>query len=377
MSPKIARSLLLSAALMAPIAGYATQYPLAITDIDGQSIEIKKEPQRIVLQDGRDIMALALLDRENPFQRLVAWNNLPKRSDAATWALMTKKWPRAAAILDMGFGDKGEVELESVLSKQPDLIIAQLRAKQSLTDNGVISKLKALNIPLVFVDYEVNPVKNTASSIDLLGKVLNKEDNAKAYTDFYRRHLADIQKQTASLPTKANVFVEAWAGRSDTCCFSHAHNGWGGLVEAVGARNIGSELLPGANGYISLEKLISMKPDAYIMTGAMRSKANGSGVNPLPFGLGADEKSIDAQADILLNRTGVSQIPAVQQKKAYGIYHQFYNNPFNIIGMEYLAKAIYPQHFPQLNPDENYRYIIDNFTALPGDDFIFFWKQAK
>ncbi|MDX5629571.1 MULTISPECIES: ABC transporter substrate-binding protein [unclassified Brenneria] len=377
MFKKMLYKLLLTTALLSPFASYATQYPLTITDIDGQSIEIKKEPQRIVLQDGRDIMALALLDRENPFQRLVAWNNLPKRSDAATWALMTQKWPQAAEILDMGFGDKGEVELESVLSKQPDLVIAQLRAKPTLTDNGIIDKLKALNIPLVFVDYEVHPVKNTAASIDLLGKVLNKEENAKAYTDFYRRHLAEIQKQTASLPTKATVFVEAWAGRSDACCFSHAHNGWGGLVEAVGARNIGSELLPGATGYISLEKLISMKPDAYILTGAKRGKANSNGVNPLPFGLGADEKSIDEQASILLNRTGVSQIPAVQQKKTYGIYHQFYNNPFNIIGMEYLAKAIYPQQFPTLDPDENYRYIVRHFTGLPHGDFIFFWKPAK
>ncbi|EHD20570.1 MULTISPECIES: ABC transporter substrate-binding protein [Brenneria] len=368
--------LLLTASLTAPFAGLATQYPLTVTDIDGQEIEIKREPQRIVLQDGRDIMALALLDKENPFQRLVAWNNLPKRSDAATWALMTQKWPQAAEILDMGFGDKGEVELESVLSKRPDLMIAQLRAKPSLADNGIINKLKALNIPLVFVDYEVNPVRNTAPSIDLLGKVLNREENAKAYTDFYRRHLADIQKQTASLPVKANVFVEAWAGRSDSCCFSHAHNGWGGLVEAVGARNIGSELLPGANGYVSLEKLISMKPDAYIMTGAKRGKTNGS-VNPLPFGLGADEKSIDAQAAILLNRTGVSQIPAVQQKKTYGIYHQFYNNPFNIIGMEYLAKAIYPQQFSTLDPDANYRYVVRHFTGLPDSEFIFFWKPAK
>lgn len=65
----------------------------------------------------------------------------------------------------MGFGDKGEVELESVLSKRPDLMIAQLRAKPSLADNGIINKLKALNIPLVFVDYEVNPVRNTAPAL--------------------------------------------------------------------------------------------------------------------------------------------------------------------------------------------------------------------
>ncbi len=56
--------------------------------------------------------------------------------------------------------------------------------------------------------------------------------------------------------------MEALAGNSDACCFTHGHSGWGGLVEAVGANNIGSQLLPGASGFVSLEKIISMKPDA-------------------------------------------------------------------------------------------------------------------
>jgi hypothetical protein len=47
----------------------------------------------------------------------------------------------------------------------------------------------------------------------------------------------------------------------------------------------------------------------------------------------------------LLARTGVSNIPAVEAKRAYGIYHHFYNHPWNIVGMEYLAKDIYPQAF--------------------------------
>lgn len=49
--------------------------------------------------------------------------------------------------------------------------------------------------------------------------------------------------------------MEALAGNSDACCFTHKyHSGWGGLVEAVGANNIGSQLLPGASGFVSLEK---------------------------------------------------------------------------------------------------------------------------
>ena len=113
---------------------------------------------------------------------------------------------------------------------------------------------------MLFVDYEINPGKDTAPSIDLLGKVLNREENAKAYTDYYRQQLDAIRQKTANITPKANVFVEALAGNSDACCFTHGHNGWGGLVEAVGANNIGSQLLPGASGFVSLEKVISMKP---------------------------------------------------------------------------------------------------------------------
>lgn len=67
--------------------------------------------------------------------------------------------------------------------------------------------------------------------------------------------------------------MEALAGNSDACCFTHGHSGWGGLVEAVGANNIGSQLLPGASGFVSLEKIISMKPDAWIMTGSKRGNS--------------------------------------------------------------------------------------------------------
>lgn len=63
MARKSVRSLLLTALLATPLLSYATQYPLTVTDLDGRQVTLAKEPQRIILQDGRDIMTLALLDR--------------------------------------------------------------------------------------------------------------------------------------------------------------------------------------------------------------------------------------------------------------------------------------------------------------------------
>lgn len=352
--------LLLAMGLLVSTAAAATTYPLTVTDMDGHTQTIKQEPQHIILQDGRDVLTLALLDRDNPFQRVVAWNNLPKKQDTQTWEMLKNRWPQASRIVDMGFSDQGQVNLESVLAQKPDLMIAQLRAKPALQQSGVLNTLSSLHIPVVFLDYELNPAKNTASSVTLLGKVLNRESEAKAYTDFYQQQFARITQTVATVSHKPTVFIEPIAGNSDNCCFTHSHNGWGGLVEAVGGKNIGSALLPGSSGFVALEKIIAMKPDVYIMTGSKRPNGN-----VLPFGYNVGPESVKPVFRTLLQRTGLAQIEPVKAGRAYGVYHHFYNHPYNIIGMEILAKDLYPQQFADLKPIADFHTIIKKFTKLP------------
>ncbi|GAK26438.1 ABC transporter substrate-binding protein [Serratia liquefaciens] len=342
----------------------ATTYPLTLTDTSGQSLTIKQEPKRIVVQDGRDILTLALLDRADPFARLVAWNNLLKKSDGETWKILRNKWPEANGIIDMGFSDKGEVNLESVIAKQPDLMVAQLRSKPSLSQTGVLDKLKALNIPVLFIDTMLKPVENTPKSITLLGETLNRESEAKQYTDFYQQHYQNILDKTKAVEPKPLVFIEAKAGLNglESCCFTHSHVGWGGMIEAVGARNLGSELLPGATGDVSLEKVISMKPDAYIVSGSQwASKTNAA----VPFGYGVTQQQVDDAFNRMKQRPGFAQVTAVKEGRFYGIYHNFYNHPYNIVGLEYLAKFIYPNQFKELDPAKTYSEILSRFTEVP------------
>ncbi len=129
--------------MAASFSTFATTYPLTVTDLAGQKVTIDKAPQRVILQDGRDFLALAVLDKANPFQHVVAWNNLLKKTDSGTWDMLKSKWPESAKILDMGFSDKGQIDLETVIAKKPDLMIAQLRAKDSLAQAGVLDKLAA------------------------------------------------------------------------------------------------------------------------------------------------------------------------------------------------------------------------------------------
>lgn len=356
--------------LLLPLLAQAGDWPVTVKDLDNRTVTIEHKPQRIILQDGRDIFALALLARDNPFANVVAWNNLPKKQDSETWNVLKRKWPDAEKILDMKFSDQGNVDLETVISRQPDLMIAQLRAKPSLVQTGVLAKLEALHIPVVFVDYELHPVENTLPSIALLGKVMGQTDRAQAYIDFYQQRLDMIHQRLANLSKKPLVFIEPIAGvggLDNGCCFTHARNGWGGLVEAAGGINIGSQLLPGATGTVSVEKIISMNPDYYLMTG---SKRPGKGTAVIPFGYNVDPKEVQMAFNALLSRQGVSSIPAVVKGHTGAVYHHFYNNPYNIIAIEILSKTFYPEQFADVDPLADFHALIKQFTRIPDDTII-------
>ncbi len=358
------------ALFITPLIAQAQSWPVTVKDMDNRTVTVEHEPQRIILQDGRDIFALALLARENPFARVVAWNNLPKKQDTETWNVLKRKWPEAEKILDMKFSDQGNVDLETVLSRQPDLMIAQLRAKPSLVQSGVLTKLEALHIPVLFVDYELHPVKNTLPSMALLGQVLGQTERAQAYIDFYQQRLDKIHQRLATVSKQPLVFIEPIAGvggLDNGCCFTHARNGWGGLVEAAGGTNIGSQLLPGASGNVSVEKIISLNPDYYLMTG---SKRPGKGSAIIPFGYNVPAEKVTAAFHALVARQGVAAIPAVAQGHTGALYHHFYNNPYNIIAIEALSKIFYPALFNDMDPQADYHAIIADFTHIPDENII-------
>ncbi|ABP59260.1 ABC transporter substrate-binding protein [Enterobacter sp. 638] len=364
------KALLGAALLLSPLLAMAQNWPVTVNDIDNRTVTIPQEPKRIILQDGRDILTLTMLERDNPFAKVVAWNNLPKKQDTETWNVLKRKWPEAEKILDMKFSDQGNVDLETVISRQPDLMIAQLRAKPSLVQSGVLAKLEALHVPVVFVDYELHPVENTVPSIALLGKVLGQHERAQAYIDFYQQRLDRIHQRLEKAEKKPLVFIEpiaGVAGLDNGCCFTHARNGWGGLVEAAGGVNIGSQLLPGASGNVSVEKIISLNPDYYLMTGSKRP-AKGTAI--IPFGYNVAESDVAAAFNALVSRQGVSSIPAVAQGHTGALYHHFYNNPYNIIAIEALSKIFYPTLFNDVDPLADYHELIKNFTQIPDDNII-------
>jgi len=81
----------------------------------------------------------------------------------------------------------------------------------------------------------------------------------------------------------------------------------------------------------------------------------------------------------LIARNTFQTIEPVEKGEVFGVYHHFYNHPYNIIGMEVLAKDLYPQALQQLDPTADYHHIIKNFTQIPDAPITlsYSFKESK
>lgn len=350
-------------------AAQAAHDPITVTDLAGRNVTLPHAPQRIVLQDSNILMSLALLERDKPLARVVAWDNNLASSDPGLWNVVSQRWPEARQIQDLDFPDTGQLDIESLLRTHPDLIVARLSGRAAIENTVLNSVLERLGIPLIYVDNELDPLVNVPRSLELLGRVLGQESNADAYLQVYRRQLTQLREKTAGLPAP-KVFVEARAGQAGSggCCHTQAHAGWGLLVENLGAINLGSRYLRSESADVALETLILSKPDVYLMTGTQRQR---NGVSAIPFGYGASAERINSEMQRLMSRPGFAATAVSPQTCVQGVNHQFYNSVFNIIGAQWLAKIFWPEHFTDLDPDAEYRRLIREFTSLPDLPFVF------
>jgi iron complex transport system substrate-binding protein len=366
------RSLLQGAALALSLLCATAQgadYPLTVTDLAGRRVTLPHAPQRIVLQDSNVLLSLALLERDKPLARVVAWDNNLASSDPGLWNVVSQRWPEARQVQDLDFPDTGQLDIESLLRTHPDLIVARLSGRAAIENTVLNSVLERLNIPLIYVDNELDPLANVPRSLELLGQVLGREKHADAFLRVYRQQLAQLREKSAGLPAP-RVFVEARAGQAGSggCCHTQAHAGWGLLIEDLGAINLGSRYLRSESADVALETLILSKPDVYLMTGTQRQR---NGVTAIPFGYGASSERINSEMQRLMRRPGFAATAVSPQTCVQGLNHQFYNSVFNIVGAQWLAKIFWPGRFADLDPDVEYRKLIREFTSLPDLPFVF------
>src|SRR5471032_2737925 len=352
---------------------------VTVTDIAGRTVTVPDDVQRVVLGEGRLFFAVSLLEGQKPFDRIVGWQGDFRKLDPQTYATYQAKFPQIDKIPLIGNTSADSISPEKVLTLNPQLAIFGLSGHGPGKESALVTQLQKAGVPVVFVDFRTSPLKNTLPSMELLGKVLNREKQAQDYIKFYQENIRRVTDVTGKIApeNKPKVFIELRASTTDECCRSAGNGNMGDFIDLAGGVNISKPLLPGALGWVNLEKVIASQPDIYIASGGGAPKKAGDTSLPTSLILGAQVTPQQAQASFapLLQSKGISTLKAVEEGHSFGIWHNYYNSPYNVLAVQTFAKWFYPQQFADLDPEQTMKQMYKQFLAVEPSGT--YWTEAR
>ncbi|MDF1632743.1 ABC transporter substrate-binding protein [Mycoplana sp. MJR14] len=358
------RSAIVALGLLVSTALPAMADPVVVKDVTGRDVEVEVPVKHVILGEGRQIYFLAALDKDNPFQHVVGWRDDLPKADPESYAAYLAKYPDIAKLPTFGGMKDGTFDIEQAVALKPDVILMNVDAKTATEEAGYIEKLAKVGIPLVYVDFREKPIENTEPSMRIMGTLMGKEKVAEDFIAFRAdaiRQVTDVLERNK--PAKPVVFVERAGGYSDDCCMSFGNENFGKMVELAGGTNMAREIIPGTFGTVNPEQIIASNPDQVIITGGMW-EGYVPGGNWVGVGYGADTAEAHRKLENLTKRPAFTGIKAVKDGNVHAIWHQFYNNPYQFVAIQQIAKWLHPDLFADLDPEATFKELHARFLPL-------------
>lgn len=356
------------ACAVAACAANVSAQTATIKDLRGRSVTVPAPAKRILIDDGRYLIALALI-HPNPVSVLSAWPRDINRIGDKTYEQFRTRFPEIEKVAQVA-ASAGTFSLERAIAVRPDVAVFTLGLGPTAEQ---ISQLEAAGIPVVFIDFFSQPFENLEPSLKILGQLTGRSQQAQAFIDFRKTRfdaIASAIKKNVNLQ-RPKVFLEAHAGMTGDCCNSPGKGNVGDYIELVGGHNIGADVLPGTFGRLNLEYVVSQNPSVYIATGGPHLEKAGGMV--LGQGYSADRALTALKA--VSARPGISTLPAVKTGQAHGLSHQLLNSPLDILAVEVLAKWIQPKLFASIDANRTLTEINTRFLAVPLEGVYWIdWK---
>lgn len=337
---------------------------VTIKDVTGRDVEVNVPVKQVILGEGRQIYFLAALDKNNPFEHVVGWRDDLPKADPESYEAYLAKYPEIAKLPTFGGMKDGTFDIEQAVALKPDVILMNIDAKTATEEAGYIEKLGKVGIPLVYVDFREKPMENTEPSMRVMGELMGKSDVAE---DFIKFRADSIKRVTDVLakenPKRPVVFVERAGGYSEDCCMSFGDENFGKMVEIAGGINMAKDIIPGTFGTVNPEQVIASDPDQIIVTGG-KWDAYVPGGNWVGVGYGADLKEAHRKLENLTKRPAFTGVKAVKDNNVHAIWHQFYNNPYQFVAIQEIAKWLHPELFKDLDPGATFKELHARFLPL-------------
>lgn len=340
---------------------------VTLTDIAGRTINLKRPISKVLLGEGRFLPTLAILEKDDPVGSVSTMMADFHRYDPATYAQYKAKFPKITEIPEVGASGSASFSAEQAIATHPDAAIFGLGSGHGpgARNKEIIAQLEAAGIPVVIVDFRIDPLVNTPKSMRLLGQILGREKEAEEFLQFYNENLALIADRLKSVSRKPRVFMELRVGLRDQCCETTGQQMMGRFIDLAGGTNIVAKKIPGTHGVVNAEFLISEQPDIYIATAIGNYPSSNTPNGQVILGAGTPPKVAADSLAHALRRPIVSELNAIKSAHAYAIWHHFYNTPMHVAAVQAMAKWFHPTVFADIDPTETLTTYFDRFQPMP------------
>lgn len=331
---------------------------IALKDVTGREVTLAAPANRLLIDDGRFLVALALI-HPDPVSVLAAWPRDINRIGKRTYEAYAAKFPAIERLAKVA-SSAGALSVEQVVAARPDLAVFSLGSQPSPEERA---RIEAAGIPVVVIDFFTHPLANVEPSLALLGKATGREAQAQAFLAFRRARLDAVSAKLAGLSEneRPRVFLEPHAAMTADCCNSPGKGNVGDIIEAVGGTNIGAAVIPRAFGKLNLEYVVAQDPQVYIATGGSHMEGTAGLLIGPEYSL---EKARETLARVVA-RPGFAGLAAVRDGRVHGLSHQMLNSPLDLFTVEILAKWIHPERFAGLDVEKTVAEVNARFLAVP------------
>lgn len=351
-----------------------------ITDILGREVSVANTINGIILGESRFIPALGIVVEDAAISRIKGMQADLKQYDPATWAVYAQRFPAIEKIPLVGRGEASSFSVEKTISLMPDVAIFGISGHgPSSHEKEMLNQLEAAGIPVVFIDFREAPLEHTQKSVRILGQLFGNEKAAEAFSKRYEQTLNLVRERVKTIPIekRPSVFLHSKVGLFPECCETMGATMLGTLLTTAGGRHIGAELIPGNVGNVNIEHLLTHQPDKYLATAIGSAKQNGAASPFVMLGPDVSENQARDSLKRAANSMAVRNLSAVQEGNMFGVWHHFYNSPFNVTALAALAEWLHPDIFNDLDAQALLKDFYRDFQPVPFQGVYWVTTQTK
>lgn len=309
---------------------------LEITDMAGRDISLEGPIDKVVVIGS----ALRLYTYINGTEKLAGVEKKQQSPETGRPYIIANPELENLPIVGEGFPANPDPEL--LIEADPDVIIAG-----DILDVAEIEELqKKIGIPIVVVSRGDSTVfdEDMYKSLEIIGKIVEKEDRAEELIDFMEDCKAELTDLTKDIPEdeKPSIYVGGLSYKGNHGIEST--EGDSPILNTIGAKNVADEIGKSNSIMIDKEQLVKWDPDILVI----------------------DENGLAlVKEDYKKNPEYYKELAAVKNGQVYAqlpctSYHK--NIETAIANIYFLGKVLYPEEFKDINviekTDEIYTFML-------------------